>query len=237
VARLNLTPAQRVSRVAIRLYARWLVFLRCRVDVVGAQHIPKSGPVLLAARHYHHVYDAAVLLATIPRELHFLVALDWAHSRGERRLLERACQLAAWPGLLRTDRLPTNPHPTTAIWRPHDIEAYARRSVAESVNLLAAGRAIVVFPEGSPVIDPERPARRPDAVLPFQQGFVTIARLAARRVGQPVPVVPVGLAYDGHEKAWRVQLQLGPPIMVDAQASRAETTRTVEAEVRSLSGL
>lgn len=235
--RFQLTTAQRISRTAIRAYARWLVFLRCRVQVSGLNRLPSAGPVLLAARHYHHVYDAAVLLASIRRPLHFLVALDWAQTPRDRAVLERACQLAAWPGLLRPDRLSSNDVARTRIWQPQEIEAYARRSVSESVNLLLDGRALAVFPEGSPAIDPERPARPADSTLPFQSGFVTIARLAARLGKQPVPVVPAGLVYRREGNVWHVQLRFGAPILVGAHASRGETVLVVEAAVRELSGL
>ena len=250
IHRLDLTRAQRISRVVIRGYARWLTLLRCSVEVEGLEQLPDSGSVLLAVRHVHHIYDAATLLATLPRDLHFLVALDWVHTRRERQLLERACQLAVWPTLLRTDRLPANPDPATAIWQPHEIEASTRRSVSESVNLLVAGRALVVFPEGAPVIDPERPRRASDALLPFQHGFVTIARLAARITGQPIPVVPVGLSYAGADRPtrttmgfgaprawWQVRMRLGAPVLVNADASRGATARAVQDAVRTLSGL
>ena len=44
--------------------------------VEGVEHIPASGPAILVARHYHHLYDGAAALATAPRSLHPLVAMD-----------------------------------------------------------------------------------------------------------------------------------------------------------------
>ena len=42
-----------------------------------AEPPPPAGPVVLASRHDHHLLDALVLLTAMPRQAHFLVALDW----------------------------------------------------------------------------------------------------------------------------------------------------------------
>jgi len=59
----------------------------------GLEHIPRSGPVLLVARHYHWYYDGHVLVRIIPRRLHIIVALYWLQSRALRLLIEFACSL------------------------------------------------------------------------------------------------------------------------------------------------
>jgi len=235
--RLRVTPLQSISRLTIWAYGRWLVWRHCQVDVTGLEHLPKSGPVLLAVRHYHHLYDAAALLSVLPRALHFLVAFDWARTPRARWLLEWACHQTMWPGLLRADRVPPAPGVAPSVWRADDVEAYARRSVVESVALLAAGRALVVCPEGSPAIDPERPTRPADSMAPFKPGFVMIARQAARQVGSPIPIAPVGLAYQQVGQRWKIQVRIGAPILVDRQADRAAVTAIVEEAVRRLSGL
>ena len=33
--------------------------------VEGLEHLPASGPAIIAARHYHHFYDGAALLTTM----------------------------------------------------------------------------------------------------------------------------------------------------------------------------
>ena len=59
-----------------------LVLFRSKLiqNVEGLEHIPRSGPVLLVARHFHWYYDGHVLVRTIPRRLHIIVALDWLQS-------------------------------------------------------------------------------------------------------------------------------------------------------------
>jgi len=39
------------------------------VDVVGAERIPRHGPLIVAANHHNALVDAVLLLSTIPRRL------------------------------------------------------------------------------------------------------------------------------------------------------------------------
>ena len=70
------------------------------VTVVGLDRVPRTGPVLLAARHYHHLLDGAVLVSSLERPVHIVVGLDWAANARERRWMERACKWARYPVIL-----------------------------------------------------------------------------------------------------------------------------------------
>ena len=64
-------------------YAAWRPGTRyaghVEMAATGLEHnLPTDGPVLLVARHYHHLFDGVVLLASMPRPIHILVTLDWA---------------------------------------------------------------------------------------------------------------------------------------------------------------
>ncbi len=72
-----------------------------RVRIEGLENVPRSGPVLIAARHYHHLLDGAVLVHHLPRPAHIVVALDWTADAKQRRWMERACAWARWPVILR----------------------------------------------------------------------------------------------------------------------------------------
>ena len=39
-----------------------LVMRRVDLQVEGLDHIPATGPVMIAARHYHHLYDGPALI-------------------------------------------------------------------------------------------------------------------------------------------------------------------------------
>ena len=89
----------------MRLGARALAAGRVEMAVTGLEHIPTDGPVLLVARHYHHLFDGVVLLVSMPRPIHILVTLDWAKNSYARRLMTLATTMARWPVVLRSDAL------------------------------------------------------------------------------------------------------------------------------------
>jgi hypothetical protein len=52
----------------------FVVYTACRrlahtgteFTVEGLEHVPASGPVLIVARHFHHLYDGCILLIIFP---------------------------------------------------------------------------------------------------------------------------------------------------------------------------
>ena len=221
------------ARVGIREFCRVAVARRLDVTVEGLELLPPSGPVLLAGRHYHHFYDAAILLTRIPRPLHFLVALDWVHGRRQRRLMEWACRAARWPVLLRAERI----GPVRAAYRRGEVGPYLRRAVGEAVELLREGRVLVVFPEGYPTVDPEGSVKAdPNAFLPFRSGFVRLVARAQRARATPIPIVPFGVAYRPGQRGQAV-LRIGVPTYLEPGADPMDVVRQIEARVWELSSL
>jgi putative membrane protein len=168
----------------------------------GIAHVPPSGPVLLAVRHYHHLLDGLGLLAQVGRPLHIMIGLDWVSTRATRWMMERLAQCCAWPVTLRNaeDRISeADLHcPAPSAYRDDEIQPYQQRAYRQCVELLRHGRAVAIFPEGYPVIDPHMVRRaRTETLAPFKSGFARIAVTAARRHGCPVWVVPVGIRVDG----------------------------------------
>jgi 1-acyl-sn-glycerol-3-phosphate acyltransferase len=215
--------------VGPRLIAWWsLRTLTEHVVVEGLANVPARGPVLLAARHYHHLLDGAVLVRFVPRPVHVVVALDWTANARERRWMERACAWARWPVILRP--------PTTLSggYAAADVGRYLRAGLRGAAELLREGRVVVVFPEGYPVVDPAAANHAPHArdgegFLPFAAGFRTIVALARRRGSAPVPIVPVGFRYEPRGARWCITARFGAPL--DGAAAPAH----VEAAVRALS--
>ena len=206
---------------ARRFAARCLVGRGLDLRVVGLEHVPARGAAILVARHYHHLYDAAAIMACVPREVHILIALDWLGGGARLGVMRWLADAARWPGVWRAG----------AGWR------FNRAGYRLSLDLLREGRLLLVFPEGYPAIDPERSPRAEDrdAVLPFNAGFAVLAE----RAGGRMPIVPVGLSYAPRSGGgWRVELRFGRAI--DATGSPSQRQRlveVVEAEVRRLSGL
>jgi putative membrane protein len=212
---------------SIRAVSQAVVKRRLDLHVEGSEFVPPTGPVIIAARHFHHLYDGCALLATIPRPLHILVALDWVRSRPGRIAMDSACRSASWPVVLRRDG-------ATAV-ELGDAARALRRATRQSVSLLRAGRVLLVFPEGYPNVDPGyTPKQDEDAFLPFQPGFVRLATLAGEQRLR-VPIVPAGFRYE-RGRRWRVDLRFGEPLVVEARGQEEAVRREVEARVRLLSG-
>lgn len=220
------------AATAIRLGSRVIAGRRLQLTVEGLEHIPASGPALIAARHYHHLYDGCALITTLPRPVHILVALDWVDRPIVRRVMERACAAARWPIVLRGDAL-TRPGARTA-YSPAERRRYLHRAVTETVDLLRAGEVVVVFPEAYPNVDPTYTPKTADGFLPFRPGFAALAALAERDGHPPVPIIPAGLAYRPGDR-WELTLRFGPPLFIDDWPDRAALVAAVEQQVRDLS--
>lgn len=228
--------AERMARLTLRTGSRALLGRAADVSVRGLEHVPSSGPVLIAARHVHHLYDGCVFLARLQRPVHILVALDWARTRRQRRLMEWACAVARWPVVLRTERLRAGPAAGQSAYREGEAGRYLRHAVEDAVELLREGEALVVFPEAYPNYDPSfTPKRSEEEFLPFQPGFVRIARLAERDGRTRVPVIPAGLTYArGAHGRWQVTLCFGPAVAGAERAGVMPQAQAIEEQVRAL---
>jgi uncharacterized membrane protein/1-acyl-sn-glycerol-3-phosphate acyltransferase len=222
-----------VMRAGSRIIGRRLPDLH----IEGLEHLPHSGPVLIAARHYHYFYDGYLLLRAIPRRLHVIVALDWLQTRRWRFVIEQACALADWPIVLRSEQI--REHATGRQWAyaPIETRRYLRQVALDAVRLLRSGVVLVIFPEGYPNIDPH-PTPKADfkAFLPFRPGFVKLAELTERDGQTRVAIIPVGLAYTRvRGRRWYATVRFGPALFRDDFASADQVRHAVEEWVHVLS--
>ncbi len=168
--------------------------------VEGLEHVPTSGPLILVGRHYHHLLDGSMLVTSVGRPLHIVVGLDWAGP--SRPTVEWACRSAEYPIVLRAGNVETG-----------EQLRYLRAAFRETTRLLVDGRALVVFPEGYPTIDPAfTPKQTDDEFLPFASGFLRMAQLAERAGSGPVALVPVGFSYARSGKKWSIVMRFGPAL-------------------------
>jgi 1-acyl-sn-glycerol-3-phosphate acyltransferase len=144
------------------LATRWL-----SLDVIGAEHVPDDGPVILAASHSSYA-DIVALSAGIERRLTYLGSAHLSTVPGVGRLLPRL-------GLVPVVR------------GAGDAGAMAR-----CAEVLAAGAALVIFPEGA--------RSRDGRVYRPRSGVARLASTAR------CPTLPIGIR--GTENAWPVG---GPP--------------------------
>lgn len=199
---------------------------KLNLTVEGLEHLPERGGVLIGARHFHHLYDGAALMATIPRPISIIVGLDWITSAPLKASMMALCRSAGWPVVYRSN--PAIPVPA------HDARALLRRATRETLEQLKAGKIVVVFPEAYPNIDPgPTPKTDEQMFLPFEPGVVRLAEIS-HRLGTPAPIVPVGFCYKRGKK-WRVTMRFGPAVEpIDGETSD-EVLARVEQAVRDLS--
>jgi putative membrane protein len=220
----------------MRILGRSIVATRIDLRVEGVENVPRRGACLIVARHFHHLYDGAALVAAISRPVHILVALDWVRGPAARVAMEALCGSAGWPVVLREDALEDAiKEGARPAYRPAERRRYLVRTLEQAQTLLRTGQLLAIFPEGYPTVDPVSRRKDETGWLPFRAGFATIAERAVR-AGTPVSLVPAGFAYDAAD-AQRpgVVLRFGPPIVVERTFSRERIVEVVEHVVRELS--
>lgn len=222
-----------ILRVATLLLFRRQV----RVSAEGVESIPRAGAVLIAARHYHFLYDGYALVRVVPRRLHTVVALDWLQAQSLRLIIELACGLADWPVLLRGSELKRRSAHGRWVYQPVEGRRYLRQVMQATVRMLRAGEVLVIFPEGYPNIDPHPTLKQDlEAFLPFQAGFVKMVERAQKDMQTRVAIVPAGLEYTRVSgKSWHVHARFGAPLYLADFASGEQALRAVEERVQALS--
>jgi 1-acyl-sn-glycerol-3-phosphate acyltransferase len=161
----------------MRALGRSIVAARIDLRVVGLENVPRRGACMIVARHFHHLYDGAALVAAISRPVHVLVALDWVRGRTGRLGMEALCSLAGWPVVLREDPLedvdPVSRRKDTTGWLPFHagFATILERAVCAGtpVSLIPAGFAY----EG---------AKRPRVVLRFGPAIVVAPESSRERL-------------------------------------------------------
>lgn len=212
----------------LRTASKQVLKRQCPLDVTGIEHVPVTGPALIVARHYHHLYDGSALLAAVPRPVRLVVTLDWLERPIGRKAMEIATGSAKWPVVTRTSLAGDAPR--------SDALATNRAAFRQMIEMLKSGELLAIFPEGYPTIDPTfTPKTKDDEILPFQRGFARLAA-AAQREGIRVPVVPAGFVYR-REPTWSAQLRFGPARYIDPDCGSTALHDLIESDVRELSGL
>lgn len=210
--------AYRILAWFLRVVTR--VFFR-QVEVVGLEHVPRTGPVLFAGNHPNSLIDPILIITTCGRKVHFAAKDALFKGRLMRAVLNG---LGAVPIKRRDDhdgtreaRAPSSPGAA-----PVDNDA----AFAAMFGVLGEGGAIGIFPEGLSH-DESQLAR-------LKTGAARLALGGAQRTGRPIPIVPCGLTFI-HPKRFRsrVLVQFGPPIEVASGDVRAVTT-DIEAALRRL---
>ena len=187
-----------IARVLVALFYR-------RVDVIGRERVPGSGPILVAANHQQGLMDGLLLAATFPRPL---------------RPIAKA-PLFRYPLIGQMARLAG----AIPVHRRQDEGGGAADNEAmfgAARRALEAGDALLIFPEG--VSQPE------PAIMPLRTGAARL--LLAEEGERRATLLPIGLMF--HEPAtFRVGtafVLIGEPV----PTADLETTSDAEEAVRQL---
>ena len=168
--------AYRTLRALGRLALRW--FYR-EVEVVGLEHLPDAGPVLLASNHPNALVDALVVGCTLRRPVTLTAKATLLENPVTRALLRVA---GVVPLRRANDALRSAGGADGGLDPARNADAFAA-----VLDVLEAGGMVLIFPEGKRTMTGE--------IGLFMPGVGMIgSRLS-------VPVVPVRL--DGKEKSQR----------------------------------
>lgn len=121
----------RVTYRALRLLT--LVWLKvwCRMSVKGVEHVPRSGPVLVAANHLSFL-DSIVIPVAVPRRVRFLAKSDYFTGTGLS---------GAWNRFFFTA--------VGAVAVPRGSHADAQAALHLAKDVLDRGEAFGIYPEGT----------------------------------------------------------------------------------------
>lgn len=230
---------KRISAGVLRKGSLMIARRKVIVEVEGLENVPGTGPVLIVARHFHHLYDGCVLMRAVRRRLHIFVALDWVQKHWLRSFMESVCALADWPVMLRAEQLRESTaqrsKTVSGAYSLNEARAYLRHAMEDSVRLLRNGEALVVFPEAYPDIDPHNtPKVETRTFLPFRPGFARLVEMAERDERTNIAIVPAGLTYVQNGR-WHVTLRFGPALSRSNYHDNAHLVQEVEKQVRELS--
>jgi glycerol-3-phosphate O-acyltransferase / dihydroxyacetone phosphate acyltransferase len=217
-------PASRPFSPLLRLVARPLRalfvalvrFFYPRVRVLGAEHLPKRGPVLLVANHPNGLLDPVVLQVAVGQPVRFL-----AKSTFFRNPFGRVAMAAF-------DTIPVF-RTQDAVGGDPQRRALNEETFSRCRKALREGAWLALFPEGTSHSDP--------SMRPLKTGAARIALSAveeAAQAGTPIPLViaPVGLGYEA-KTIFRsgALVQIGPALPVTgAEGQRADA---LTAEIRA----
>ena len=116
-----------------------------RIEITGREHVPETGPCVLAANHVS-VMDGFFLGLAVTRQVRFMAKSELYRVPGVKQVLHAAGAF------------------------PVERGADAGRAVAAGVALLERGACIGVFPEGTSLPDEKRGYRRGAARLALASG-------------------------------------------------------------------
>jgi 1-acyl-sn-glycerol-3-phosphate acyltransferase len=186
-----------------------------RIEIAGAERVPRTGALVVVANHFNSLVDSLAVLAACPRPLSPLAKAPLFKNRLLRPFLKAA---GAVP-VHRTDESPEG---------GKGVRAHAAMLDACRARL-AEGKALIIFPEGVSQPKPK--------LMPLRAGAAHVAL----SLQAPVWVVPLGLIYEPPERRRGTLLaRFGEPFQVDGskagprRPAAIALTRRIEESLKAL---
>lgn len=178
-----------------------------KIEISGADHLPREGAYVLAPNHYSEFDPLIVAVAT------------WRLGRAPRFMAKESLfrvPVLGW--LLRATGMIPVARAATA--------SGAKQTISQAEQLAADGRGVIVYPEGSLTRDPEMwPMRgKTGAVRLALAGGLPVIPVATWGVQQILPRYGKLRFFPPRR---RVQVTLGPAVDLDAYRSAALTPPTL----------
>ncbi len=175
-----------------------------RIKVQGIENIPERGPCILAVRHYHFQYDQFILMAIISRPLFFLATSELFVSAVGEKILDKVGAIPVNKDYSSEDHKSNwwNTNINFRFSSPEKVKKFEKEHNVMSGALkkplihLKYGDAIVIFPEGDPIVFGTYERNGKEFLRP-NEGYVWIAYYAKKRHNVDVPIIPVGIDYSG----------------------------------------
>ena len=188
----------------VRALTRFLLRLFYKqIAVFGAERVPSTGPLIIAANHHNSIVDAMMLLTVVPRPLRTLAnAPLFRHP-----LIAPFLRLVGALPVHRRQEAGDDPGRNAALF-------------AATTEALRAGGAILVFPEGR---------TQPEPVLQTLRTGTARMLLAAENGGPMaarVTLLPVGLVFHqpGTFRSGRALVLIGPPVATEDLLAGGDAT-------------
>ena len=164
-----------------------------RIDVVGDENIPASGPVIFAGNHPNALMDGWLLTVRCNRwPLHFMANAKLWNYRILGRVLDR---MGAVPVQRREE---------------HDGDVDNSKAFDKLFEVIEGGDCMGIFPEGV--------SHTESQLVKFKTGTARIALAVAARGKVKVTVIPCGLNYiHRHRFRSQVLIEFGDPIHIDEE--------------------
>ena len=163
-----------------------------RIDVVGEEHIPATGPVIFAGNHPNALMDGWLLTARCGRwPIHFMAnAKLWKY-----KLLGRMLDATGAVPVYRREE--------------HDGNVDNNAAFEKLFEIIEAGHCMGVFPEGV--------SHTESQLSKLKTGTARIALSVAARGKVKVTIIPCGLNYiHRHRFRSQVSIEFGEPIVIDS---------------------